>query len=194
MDAALVDAFINEYNMGLKVNETFISKAYDNIVDELAKNFNIKIEKNQNGMIGFTIDPITQIWMAKPEVWNDLIKASSTTVKEKNGDVEVKKTYSVDPIGVRVLGRDKLVVACHWRLYLYTVFFSHTTRKGKSKVYTMAWEGNDWTKVEAIAVCHLDTSKWNPKHLAFQVLMVKPGSVPACHFMPEDNIMWIVRK
>jgi len=88
MDAALVDEFLNQYNMGLKVNGTFISKAYDNIVDELAKNFNIKIEKNQvksrwkilkkhfsdaydifkNGMSGFTIDPITQIRMVELEV------------------------------------------------------------------------------------------------------------------------------
>ncbi|KAH7665865.1 Myb/SANT-like domain-containing protein [Dioscorea alata] len=94
MDTALVDAFLNQYNMGLKVNGTFVSKAYDNIVEELAKSINIKIEKSQvknrwkilkkhfsdaydifkNGMSGFTIDPVTQLWMAEPEVWNDLIK------------------------------------------------------------------------------------------------------------------------
>ncbi|XP_039115050.1 uncharacterized protein LOC120250308 [Dioscorea cayenensis subsp. rotundata] len=94
MDAALVDAFFNQFNMGLKVNGTFVSKAYDNIIEELGKTLNMKIEKSQvksrwkilkkhffdaydifkNGMSGFTIDPMTQLWMAEPDVWNDLIK------------------------------------------------------------------------------------------------------------------------
>ena len=47
MNTALVDAFLNQYDMGLKVNDTFISKAYDNIIEELVKNFNVKIEKSQ---------------------------------------------------------------------------------------------------------------------------------------------------
>ena len=74
--------------MGYKVNDTFISKAYDNIVEELATTLNIKIEKSQvnshwkilkkhfsnvydifkNGMSAFTIDPITQVSMIKPKV------------------------------------------------------------------------------------------------------------------------------
>jgi len=32
----------------------------------------------------------------------------------------------------------------------------------------MALERNDEMKVEAIDVCHLDTSKLNPKHVAFE--------------------------
>ena len=79
--------------MGLKVNRTFISKAYDNIVEKLAKSYNIKIEKSQvksrwkilkkhfsdaydifkKGMSGLAIDPVAQIWMVVPEVWNNLI-------------------------------------------------------------------------------------------------------------------------
>ncbi|KAH7690130.1 BURP domain-containing protein [Dioscorea alata] len=122
------------------------------------------------------------------------LQASSTMVKKKSGDVKVKKTYSVAPDGVRVLDKDELVVVCHSEQYPYTVFYCHTTGKGKSKAYTIALEGNDGTKVEAIAVCHLDTSKWNPKHLAFQILKVKRGRVPICHFMPEDNVTWTIKK
>ncbi|XP_039142009.1 BURP domain-containing protein 3-like [Dioscorea cayenensis subsp. rotundata] len=85
---------------------------------------------------------------------------------------------------------DKLVAACHSRPYPYAVFYCHAA--GETKAYTMALEG-DGTKVEAVAVCHLDTSKWNPKHLAFQVLKVKPGSVPICHFMPKEDVLWTIR-
>ncbi|KAM0005498.1 putative BURP domain-containing protein [Helianthus debilis subsp. tardiflorus] len=49
----------------------------------------------------------------------------------------------------------------------------------------------DGKKMNAAAVCHIDTSKWNPKHLAFQVLKVKPGTVPVCHFLPEDHVAWV---
>lgn len=65
--------------------------------------------------------------------------------------------------------------------------------KDKSKVYTMALEGNDGMKVEAIAVWHLGTSKWNLKHLAFQLLKVKPRNVLIFHYMTEDHVMCIVR-
>lgn len=47
MDVVLADAFLNQYNMGLKVTGTFISNSYDNIVEELAKTSNITVEKNQ---------------------------------------------------------------------------------------------------------------------------------------------------
>lgn len=119
------------------------------------------------------------------------VQASSTTITEKSGNFEAKKTYNFASVGVHALGRDELVAACHLQPYPYAVFYCHTTEK--TKAYTIALEGNDGTKVEAIAVCHCDTSKWNPKHLSFQVLKVKPGSVPVCHFMPEDDVLWTIR-
>ncbi|XP_039134409.1 BURP domain-containing protein 3-like [Dioscorea cayenensis subsp. rotundata] len=103
------------------------------------------------------------------------VQASSTTIKEKSGDFEVKKTYNVASLGVRALGRDQLVVACHSLPYPYAMFYCHVT--GKTKAYTMVLEGNDGTNVEAIAV-----------------LNVKSGSVPVRHFMPEDDVLWNVRK
>ena len=41
----LVDAFLNLYNMGLKVNGSFISKAYDNNVEKLANTLNMKLKR-----------------------------------------------------------------------------------------------------------------------------------------------------
>jgi hypothetical protein len=52
-------------------------------------------------------------------------------------------------------------------------------------------EGVDGNRVKAVAVCHTDTSQWNPKHLAFQVLKVQPGTVPVCHFLPQDHVVWV---
>lgn len=40
--------------------------------------------------------------------------------------------------------------------------------QGKNKAYTMALERNDRTKGETITMWTLDTSKWNPKNVAFE--------------------------
>ncbi|KAH7692141.1 BURP domain-containing protein [Dioscorea alata] len=119
------------------------------------------------------------------------VQVSSTTVQGEKSDAEVKQTYRVDSVSVRVMDEEKLVT-CHPLPYVYTVFYCHAMVK--SKTYKVSLEGNDKAKVEAVAVCHLDTAKWNPKHLAFQVLKVKPGGVPVCHFLPEGNVLWTVRK
>ncbi|MCI83693.1 BURP domain-containing protein, partial [Trifolium medium] len=44
--------------------------------------------------------------------------------------------------------------------------------------------GENGDMVEAMAVCHLDTSQWTPSHVSFQVLGVTPGSSSVCHFFP----------
>ncbi|XAR70893.1 hypothetical protein NMG60_11027931 [Bertholletia excelsa] len=103
---------------------------------------------------------------------------------------EAKETpaqkYSVT--GVKKMGNGEAAV-CHKLNYPYAVFYCHKTRTTKAYLVSMA--GEDGTKVKAAAVCHTDTSKWNPKHLAFLVLKVKPGTVPICHFLPEDHVVWV---
>lgn len=90
--------------------------------------------------------------------------------------------------GVKVVA-DKSVV-CHKQRYPYAVFYCHAIHK--TRVYTLPFVGTqDGTKAEVVASCHLDTSAWNPKHTAFQVLKVKPGSVPVCHFLPRDDLIMI---
>jgi hypothetical protein len=59
------------------------------------------------------------------------------------------------------------------------------------KTYSVPLEDIDGNRIKAIAVCHTDTSQWNPKHVAFQVLKVQPGTVPICHFVPQDHVVWI---
>ncbi|KAF5743256.1 dehydration-responsive protein RD22-like [Tripterygium wilfordii] len=90
--------------------------------------------------------------------------------------------------GVTKMRGDKSVV-CHKKNYAYAVFYCHATQT--TNAYVVPLEGADGMKVNAVAVCHKDTSAWNPKHLAFQVLKVMPGTVPICHFLPQDHIVWV---
>ncbi|KAF3791197.1 hypothetical protein EJ110_NYTH07636 [Nymphaea thermarum] len=49
----------------------------------------------------------------------------------------------------------------------------------------------DGSRVDAGAVCHTETSSWNPKHAAFQTLRVKPGA-PIYHFLPYGHFAWVL--
>ncbi|GKV16588.1 hypothetical protein SLEP1_g27210 [Rubroshorea leprosula] len=89
--------------------------------------------------------------------------------------------------GVRNMGEKQLI--CHKTGYPYAVYFCHTIRK--TEVYKVPVVGSDGTKAEAVAACHKDTSAWNPNHLAFQQLKVKPGTVPICHFLGTETIVWV---
>ncbi|CAL5321396.1 unnamed protein product [Camellia sinensis] len=111
------------------------------------------------------------------------IQAISTEVKKESP----LQTYTIE--GVKKMASDAAVV-CHKQDYAHTVFYCHTTQT-TIKAYKVSMVGVDGTKAEAVAVCHTDTSDWNPKHLAFQLLKVKPGTVPICHFLPEDHIVWV---
>ncbi|GLT82132.1 hypothetical protein SLE2022_005420 [Rubroshorea leprosula] len=104
-------------------------------------------------------------------------------------EVENKTKVEKFTIGKGMKNMGEKDIVCHKLRYPYAVFFCHSI--DKTDVYEVPLIGSDGTKVKAIAVCHKDTSTWNPRHLAFQVLKVKPGSVPICHFLAKETIAWI---
>ncbi|MED6107440.1 hypothetical protein PIB30_014051 [Stylosanthes scabra] len=97
------------------------------------------------------------------------------------------QSYKVAP-GVKKINHENKAVVCHKQNYPYAVFYCHKTET--TMAFKVPLEGADGSRVKAAAVCHTDTSQWNPKHLAFQVLKVKPGT-PVCHFLPEDHVVWV---
>ncbi|EEF45922.1 BURP domain-containing protein 3 [Ricinus communis] len=111
------------------------------------------------------------------------VQAISTEVENQT---QMQK-YTITA-GAKEMAGDKSVV-CHKQNYAYAVFYCHATQT--TRAYMVSLEGADGTKAKAVAVCHTDTSTWNTKHLAFQVLKVKPGTVPVCHFLPQDHIVWV---
>lgn len=111
------------------------------------------------------------------------VQAISTEVEKESG----LQKYTITKVEKKTTGEKSVV--CHKQNYAYAVFYCHSTQA--TEAYKVSLEGADGTKAKAVAACHKDTSAWNPKHLAFQVLKVKPGTVPVCHFLPEDHIVWI---
>ncbi|KAK9941314.1 hypothetical protein M0R45_017922 [Rubus argutus] len=101
---------------------------------------------------------------------------------------ENKQEYKIAKGVVQRIG-DRSVV-CHQQNYVYAVFYCHEDRS--TRAYVVPLVGADGTKAEAVAVCHTDTSDWNKQHLAFQVLKIKPGTLPICHFLTSGNqLLWV---
>ncbi|XP_019417874.1 PREDICTED: BURP domain protein USPL1-like [Lupinus angustifolius] len=84
------------------------------------------------------------------------------------------------------------MVACHTMPYPYAIFYCHNQESG-NRVYKVLLDGDNGDKVEAMVVCHLDTSQWSPTHVSFQVLGVTPGTSSVCHFFPADHLIWVPR-
>lgn len=80
-------------------------------------------------------------------------------------------------------------VACHPLPYPYKIFFCHFIEN--TKIFKVLLGGENGHKVEAVAVCHMDTSDWDPNHILFRQLGVKPGSSPVCHFLPRYHLVWV---
>ncbi|KAJ4959554.1 hypothetical protein NE237_026665 [Protea cynaroides] len=112
------------------------------------------------------------------------IQALSTELEK----VETQKQkYTITTGGVKKMGSDEAVV-CHDQTNVYTKFYCH--KACGTRAYKVALVGADGTKVNAVTVCHTDTANWNPKHLAFEVLNLKPGAT-VCHFLREDQVVWV---
>ncbi|KAG6507514.1 hypothetical protein ZIOFF_032864 [Zingiber officinale] len=112
------------------------------------------------------------------------VVAASTSVSKAGTP---RQMYTIEGVRKAVAAEGK-VVACHAEKYAYAVFYCHTS--ATARAYTVLLVGADGTKVEAVAVCHTDTAGWNPNHVAFKTLKVSPGTVPVCHYLPEDHVVW----
>ncbi|OWM86633.1 hypothetical protein CDL15_Pgr015668 [Punica granatum] len=112
------------------------------------------------------------------------LRAISTEIKKETE----RQKYKIEEDVKKIMADGSKYVVCHKQNYPYAVFYCHKTKNTKAYVVTLKRENG--SEVKAVAVCHTNTSKWNPKHLAFRVLGVKPGAVPICHFLPQDHIVW----
>ncbi|CAL5212354.1 unnamed protein product [Lathyrus oleraceus] len=83
-------------------------------------------------------------------------------------------------------------VSCHPLPYPYAVYYCHTMATG-TRVFKVTLVGDkNGDKMEALGMCHLDTADWNPNHMIFKTLKVKPGkNTPVCHFFSINHLLWL---
>ncbi|XP_021896737.1 BURP domain protein USPL1-like [Carica papaya] len=84
------------------------------------------------------------------------------------------------------------MVACHTMPYPYAVFFCHGGgESGWNRVFEVSLGGDNGESVEAVVVCHMNTSEWDPDHASFRLLNVQPRTCPVCHVLPLDDLVWV---
>ncbi|CAA0826436.1 unknown seed protein like 1 [Striga hermonthica] len=104
------------------------------------------------------------------------------------GPMPVLRNYTVIEAPVEISARR--IVGCHVLPYPYAVFYCHS-QDSDNKLYEVSLSGEDGERVEAVAMCHMDTREWDSDHVAFRVLGIEPGGPPVCHFFPPDNLVWV---
>ncbi|KAL5562641.1 hypothetical protein UlMin_032388 [Ulmus minor] len=82
------------------------------------------------------------------------------------------------------------MVTCHVKPYPYAIYYCHI-QESENKLYKISLGGENGDRVEAVAVCHMDTSQWSGNHVSFKVLGTDPGALPVCHFFPAGDLVWI---
>lgn len=81
---------------------------------------------------------------------------------------------------------------CHHMPYLnYAVYFCHYDSSTETKAFKLRLVGDSsGDEVDALVVCHMDTSGWSPNHVAFRMLGMKHGN-SVCHLFRQGDIIWI---
>ncbi|CAN6356892.1 unnamed protein product [Urochloa humidicola] len=82
-------------------------------------------------------------------------------------------------------------VGCHSLPYPYAVYYCHMTGK-PTRAYGVTLRGapDRLPEVAMAAICHIDTSDWDPAHPAFKMLHTRPGGAPVCHFMSYASLLF----
>ncbi|KAK8545056.1 hypothetical protein V6N13_066371 [Hibiscus sabdariffa] len=107
-----------------------------------------------------------------------------------SNDVEKETENRVFAIAGEAKKVGETEMVCHKLKYAYAVFLCHSIEK--TTAYTVPLVSADGsTKAKLLAICHKDTSAWSPDHFAFQILKVKPGTVPVCHFLTKETLVWV---
>ncbi|GLT96938.1 hypothetical protein SLE2022_145290 [Rubroshorea leprosula] len=110
-----------------------------------------------------------------------------TTIFEKGALVPVQNyTISQEPQAIHT----QKILGCHKMPYPYAVFYCHS-QESDNRLYEVSLVGENGSKVKAPVMCHMDTSQWDPDHIAFRLIKVQPGRSPVCHFFPVNDLTWL---
>ncbi|KAF2287427.1 hypothetical protein GH714_039874 [Hevea brasiliensis] len=168
-----------------------------NMLAEILKRFSVKPESRQGKMIKQTVEDCESPAIKGEDRYcpRSLESLVDFGVKHVGNKAQVlmnevdkptrEQEYTI--MGVKFIGENHVV--CHKQKYPYAVYYCHAL-KG-TKVYMAPVIGADGTKAKAVAICHTDTSNWNPGHLAFLLLNMKPGEGTVCHFIRSDTFVMV---
>ncbi|KAF8731852.1 hypothetical protein HU200_015795 [Digitaria exilis] len=84
-------------------------------------------------------------------------------------------------------------MTCHGSAFPFAVFYCHSINP--TRVYDVTLHpstgGAAAEAMRVLAVCHLDTSGFDPANPFFVERGLKPGDIPLCHFLSRDTVVWM---
>ena len=111
------------------------------------------------------------------------------TMKNVNGSKQSIMIGSIERING---GKVTNSVSCHQLLFPYLLYYYHSVPK--VRVYQVdILDPNSKAKINnGVAICHMNTSSWNPAHEAFFALGSAPGRIEVCHWIFQNELIWTV--
>ncbi|KAH7441035.1 hypothetical protein KP509_03G022400 [Ceratopteris richardii] len=119
---------------------------------------------------------------------NFITKAMGTNVDVYSTGLSAMQNATVVDV-VKVASQGRKVASCHNMKFPSLLFSCHMSQT--SELMQVSLKSTDIHSSHRLAICHMDTSYWNPGHIAFQVLNMKPGDGPVCHWFPENSFIFV---
>ncbi|CAL4994213.1 unnamed protein product [Urochloa decumbens] len=159
------------------------------MIDDISFTLNLCENPEDHQINGKKVGCVTSI-----ESYLELIISTLGTNQVQAFSADVPKEGIASQIStvasVRLLSHSQSVLVCHDMEYPYKVFYCHLslpTRAYQVKLISQV----DGSSVDALAVCHLNTSSWNDDFIFFELMHVKPGQTTACHYLNRGSMVWV---
>ncbi|KAH7441033.1 hypothetical protein KP509_03G022300 [Ceratopteris richardii] len=117
-----------------------------------------------------------------------ITKAMGSKLTVYSTPLSVMESATVVDI-VKVASRGRKVASCHNMKFPSLLFSCHMS--ATSELMQVSLKSTDGHTTTRPAICHMDTSYWNPSHIAFQVLNLEPGKGSVCHWFPENSFIFV---
>ncbi|CDP10831.1 unnamed protein product [Coffea canephora] len=85
----------------------------------------------------------------------------------------------------------KKIVSCHEFFLPFATYFCHLLSKTEAYAVDVLEPKTKLPINTVMVICHMDTSNWSPNHVAFKLLKSSPGKVVACHWVFQNDLLFV---
>jgi hypothetical protein len=115
------------------------------------------------------------------------VQALSTTGAPAETPAQ-RTPVKIESVTKRSLAEGDHIIICHGIMFPSALYYCHHVTG--TKVVQASLRASDDTVINAVGICHLDTSLWASEHPAFTALNI-PRGAEACHWSTENDVVWV---
>lgn len=103
-------------------------------------------------------------------------------------DVTTSSVVKIESVTKRSVVEGEHIVICHTVMFPSALYYCHHVTG--TKVVQAKLRVDEGTVIDAVGICHLDTSLWASEHPAFKALDI-PRGAEACHWTVQNDVVWV---